>query len=217
MATAAIQLPFATRPPARAVLVLQAKSTPDPLPAGEIGRFRYDAGLTHAQLTVLRQLVGFFDDDRLARVYSCIRQRRTAGREDVSLRTLDWLVTNYSKKNFVRVASAEEPARDLHNSYRAELEFYGRPLFDPFRRGPRVHFDWEGETVDTTCGQLSLFRFLIRHAVLDYAVQHAAAIEGDMIRTLVRAKQQRADDPESKRRRVELTQSDPTRVHVVRL
>jgi len=191
MATMAIRLPFATHPPARAVLVLQSKSTPDPLTAGELGRFRYDAGLTHAQLTVLRQLVVFFDDDRLARVYDCIRPRRTAGHDAVSLRTLDWLVTNYSKKHLIRIASPDAPARDLHNSYRETLELYGRPLFDPFRRGTRVHFDWAGETLDTTIGQLAFHRFMIHSAVLDYATQNAVEIEADMLSTLTRAKQQR--------------------------
>ena len=127
---------------------------------GRSGRFRYDKGCTPQQLAVLAQLDVFFVDDRLKLVHRSIQQRRASSR-DVSLRTLDWLVTNYSKKNLVRVVSLDGVPRDLHNAYRETLDFYGRPLFDPFRRGTRVHFTWGKDTLDTTCGQLNFFRFMI--------------------------------------------------------
>jgi hypothetical protein len=201
-------------------MVLKPRSAQRPAtraPTGVLGRFRYDEGCTPAQIAVLTQLDHFFNDDRLLLVYRSIQQRRASLR-DVSLRTLDWLVTNYSKKRLVRVVSIDGVPRDLHNSYREVLDFYGRPLFDPFRRGTRVHFDWGDETLDTTCGQLNFFRFMIHCGVLDYALKNAVEIETDMMRTLSRAKQERIDDdPQAKRRRVELTPSNPTRIHIVRL
>lgn len=215
-----IVLPFVPLPPARATMVLQPRSAqrpPTAAPAGVLGRFRYDEGCTPAQLAVLAQLDRFFTDDRLVLVYRSIQQRRASSR-DVSLRTLDWLVTNYSKKNLVRVVSLDGGPRDLHNAYREVLDFYGRPLFDPFRRGTRVHFEWKDECLDTTCGQLNFFRFMIHCGVLEYALRNAVEIETDMMRTLSRAKQERSeDDPQAKRRRVELTPSNPTRIHIVRL
>jgi hypothetical protein len=214
-----IRLPFAQHPPARATMVLQARTAPRPpapAPAGTLGRFRYDEGCTPQQLAVLAQLDVFFTDDRL-QLHRSIQQRRASSR-DVSLRTLDWLVTNYSKKNLVRVVSLGGVPRDMHNAYRETLDFYGRPLFDPFRRGTRVHFTWGKDTLYTTCGQLNFFRFMIYCGVLDYALKHAVDIENDMMKTLARAKQERAEEePQAKRRRIELTPSNPTRIHIVRL
>ena len=62
------------------------------------------------------------------------------GTSDISLRLVDWFVTNYSKK-----------------------------LFDPFCRRERILFQIPGhEAFLTTVGKLNFFRWAIEKGILDY-------------------------------------------------
>jgi hypothetical protein len=209
---------FVVDRPRRAALQLKRPPATESVPVvvGRVGRFEYEAGFTHAHLEVLACLDRYFTDERIRRVRACVQQRRGNDADSVSLRTLDWVVTNYSKKVYLKCCSVDGALRDLHNAYREELDFYGRQLFDPFRRGPRVSFELDGVTQDTTIGQLNFFRFMIYSGVLDCALVNASAVEQDMIVTQARAKEIRANMG-AKRRRVELTPSNQSRMHVFRL
>jgi hypothetical protein len=205
---------FVATEPTRMHLRLQPKREPtQPTPPERVGRFTLNGPFTRGQRAVLERLEARFSDDQLRRVGDTIGHR-TAGRQ-VSLRTLDWLVTNYSKKVMIRCVGADGAARDLHNAYRETLDFYGRPMFDPFRRGPRLSFAMDGVVCSSTLGQLAFFSRAIEVGILDYAVDHATVIEADRMAMQAHAKELRQGD--SKRRRVELTPSNPTRIHVVRL
>ena len=47
----------------------------------------------------------------------------------ISLRILDWFVTNYSKKNNTTIGSIY-----VYNSYKSQLKAYSKKFFDPFCR-----------------------------------------------------------------------------------
>ena len=68
---------------------------------------------------------------------------------NVSIRILDWLVTN-SKSQKVVLYYRQEKRRifDVYHEYDDTLTTYGRKLFDPFRRGPRTHFMEKTRTVE---------------------------------------------------------------------
>lgn len=107
----------------------------------------------------------------------------------VSLRMIDWFVTNYSKKFHVfisRMASDTNTVIEYFNvyvNYRVQLKAYSKQQFDPFRRRDRILLQYDEGTkhVQTTVGQLNFFRWLIQHEILDYIVNNAAAIEADMV------------------------------------
>jgi hypothetical protein len=212
---------FASDRPARGVIEIRGRgpSQPADVPQpGQFGRFyKKDAAdwFPDAHVDVIGCLDNYFDDQAIRKVRQAIQQRRTDGLPSVSLRTLDWLVTNYSKKVFLTCVGADGQRRDLHNTYREALDFYGRPLLDPFRRGPRVVFTLDNIEQETTVGQLNFFRFMLYSGVLDCALANSQAIELDMIQTQAEAKEIRGAG--AKRQRVELTPSDPCRTHVVRL
>ena len=76
----------------------------------------------------------------------------------ISLRILDWFVTNYSKKY--------NTAYDLYDSdgnlkkfivyldYKSQLKAYSKKQFDPFRRRERISFyDYDNNEIITTVGQ----------------------------------------------------------------
>lgn len=101
----------------------------------------------------------------------------------VSLRLVDWFVTNYSKKhNVILTRAPPHPHINVYMNYRAQLKAYSKQQFDPFRRRDRVLFYYEPDAaVETTIGQLNFFRWMLQNDILDYVVAHAADIERDML------------------------------------
>lgn len=99
----------------------------------------------------------------------------------VSLRALDWFVTNYSKKIQLRLQSV-----NVHVSYKTMLAQYRRKHFDPFRRyqtasdDGKVSFTHGGVTYQTTVGQVNFIVWAHERGVLDYTKAHINDIEADM-------------------------------------
>ena len=100
-------------------------------------------------------------------------------RGPVSLRLLDWLVTNYAKQRNVYYAHGGKPF-SMYRHYRLQLQAYTKRLFDPFQRRARVVFSDGDKTITTTIGQLNFFKWAIEHGVLDYAERHVVDIEAHM-------------------------------------
>lgn len=112
------------------------------------------------------------------------------GESPVSLRLIDWFVTNYAKNHNVVVvrhdADGNAALLNVNLSYRAQLKAYSKQQFDPFRRRNRIAFYYKvGAFVETTVGQLNFFRWMIENDLLQYVYAHAHLIEGDMMRCLV--------------------------------
>lgn len=107
----------------------------------------------------------------------------------VSLRILDWLVTNYAKKNnivyYVPGTDGTPFAFNMFMEYKSQLKAYSKRYFDPFCRRKRLAFgDADGEEFRTTCGQLNFFRWAILNGVVQYGRDHAAEIEADMLASI---------------------------------
>jgi len=105
----------------------------------------------------------------------------------VSLRLIDWFVTNFSKKNNV-IISKKSNGNIVHFnvylSYRSQLKAYSKQLFDSFRRRDRITFYYDVEkSIETTIGQLNMFRWIIQNDILEYIQSHLEDIETDMIKT----------------------------------
>lgn len=104
----------------------------------------------------------------------------------VSIRLMDWLVTNYSKEQkvlYTWTSGNIERIFDLHYEYKMTLDRYGRPFFDPFRRGNRVFFKVENDRYETTIGQLIFWVWAESHGVISYCSEHADIIETHMTTT----------------------------------
>jgi hypothetical protein len=111
-----------------------------------------------------------------------------SGTSAVSLRLLDWFVTNYAKKHNTIIPVVRNGAVTQHFnvylSYRAQLKSYSKQQFDPFRRRERIMLKYErNRSVETTVGQLNFFRWMLQNDVLDYVADHADAVEADMMAT----------------------------------
>jgi hypothetical protein len=109
------------------------------------------------------------------------------GKSDISLRLIDWFITNYSKKHntiITRCINGNVVHLNVFLSYRSQLKSYSKTYFDPFRRRDRVRFYYETEnSIDTTIGQLNMFRWILANDVLNYISDNKAKIEEDMVAT----------------------------------
>jgi hypothetical protein len=103
------------------------------------------------------------------------------GTSPVSLRLIDWFVTNYSKKYNVSYL-LEDKQFMVHFQYKRELKAYSKRLFDPFCRRERISFQIRGQPPieETTVGQLNFFRWALEKNVIRYILEHSAEIEHDM-------------------------------------
>ena len=109
-----------------------------------------------------------------------------AEKNRVSLRLIDWFVTNYSRTH--NIVLNEGVARiDVYQNYRTQLKAYSKHQFDPFRRRDRILFHYvDSDTgnlknIETTVGQLNFFRWMIENRILEYVETHTERIEADMV------------------------------------
>jgi hypothetical protein len=116
------------------------------------------------------------------------------GESIVSLRIIDWFVTNFAKKNFTvysipaknrcsTVINGEENMErfKVFHSYKLELKAYSKVRFDPFSRRERIMIPYTNDTcLTTTIGQLNFFKWAIENQVLEYIEKNYNEIETDM-------------------------------------
>ena len=99
----------------------------------------------------------------------------------ISLRILDWMVTNYSRKYGIWIHGEL-----IHHRYKNALSTYLRKNFDPFRRYfdvreiGKVTFDHIGVRYETTVAQLNFIIWCYEHDVVRFVQQNLNEIEADM-------------------------------------
>tara|TARA_B110000914_G_C15507208_1_gene468900 strand:+ start:221 stop:718 length:498 start_codon:yes stop_codon:yes gene_type:complete len=103
----------------------------------------------------------------------------------VSLRLLDWFVTNYAKHNSITICDKINKSKKkycfVHLEYKAQLKAYSKKNFDPFCRRNRIHFYFSNDRfIETTVGQLNFFKWAIQHKIIDYLSENVKEIENDM-------------------------------------
>jgi len=119
----------------------------------------------------------------------------------ISLRLLDWFVTNYSKKNNSCYLLNNENYY-VFKGYKSQLKAYSKKYCDPFCRRDRIVFDYSdtnniklinsnnsnnsnnNNQIVTTLGQLNFFKFAISHGIIEYVKNNLILIENDMNDTL---------------------------------
>jgi len=108
----------------------------------------------------------------------------------LSLRVIDFFVTNYSKEKEIIYEVVSDKGRNekfmVYYSYKSQLKAYSKKQFDPFCRRERILFfinKYDGVKNDplrTTVGQLNFFRWAIKNNILDYIYENYDNIENEM-------------------------------------
>ena len=136
----------------------------------------------------------------------------------ISLRIIDWFVTNYSKKfnikyfikdvNNINVIDLSEESKqfNIYYSYKTQLKSYSKKKFDPFCRRDRIEFTLSnGEKIITTVGQLNFFKWAINNCIIDFILIHYKEIEEDMNLSLKDLHKKKEKD--NRKKRQELSKS----------
>jgi len=101
----------------------------------------------------------------------------------ISLRLIDWFVTNYCKKHKIVLSNDKNKFFNIYSNYRSQLKAFKKTQFDPFRRRDRIDFYYEKDVfIETTIGQLNFFRWFIENSILTYIHDNYKDIESDMIK-----------------------------------
>lgn len=131
---------------------------------------------------LLNNLMSFYNDKENIKKMSDIIN----GETNISLRILDWFVTNYAKKNFtvydINNSYGETIRFKVYNDYKLRLKAYSKKRFDPFCRWERITIPCVNETsfIETTIGQLNFFKWSIENKIIDFINDNFETIESDM-------------------------------------
>lgn len=133
---------------------------------------------------LMKCLMDFYSDKtRLNEMMNIIN-----GESNISLRIVDWFVTNYAKKYYtiyelpVSRNGKFVPSRfKVYNDYKLKLKAYSKKRFDPFCRWERITIPYDGNNyMETTIGQLNFFKWAIESNIIDYIKANYDNIEKDM-------------------------------------
>jgi hypothetical protein len=116
------------------------------------------------------------------------------GESKISLRIVDWFVTNFSKKYYTvyelpvrkppnpnQTDTVEYQRFKVYNDYKLKLKAYNKTRFDPFCRWERINIPYdENQYMETTIGQLNFFKWALENQIIDYIEANYGMIESDM-------------------------------------
>ena len=148
--------------------------------------------ITSKQALLIIPITKFFSNrDMLNKIITILKG------ESISLRLIDWFVTNYCKKFNILYNlndfKGDQPNKSkdelqsfdnfiiIHNNYKGQLKAYSKKNFDPFCRRNRIRFYYEdNKYFITTVGQLNFFKWALENYIIDYIENHIKSIDADM-------------------------------------
>ena len=145
----------------------------------------YQSGNLHTQNDLLMKcLMDFYNDKtKLNEMMNIIN-----GESNISLRIVDWFVTNYAKKFYTiyelpveRNGKTTTTRFKVYNDYKLKLKAYSKKRFDPFCRWERITIPYNDDNcMETTIGQLNFFKWAIENNIIDFIKKNYDDIEKDM-------------------------------------
>ena len=131
------------------------------------------------------------------------------GNSNISLRIVDWFVTNYSKKYYTVISTNNGERLKIYDDYKLKLRSYSKKRFDPFCRWERITIPFDQNThVQTTIGQLNFFKWALENKIIEYIQSNLKTIELDMnSRNNSRSKENKKDLSKTRKKREELSES----------
>lgn len=106
------------------------------------------------------------------------------GTSKISIRLINYLITNYSKKNNL-IYEINNNNFNIYSNYKSQLKSYNKKYFDPFSRGNRIpfffKFDDDEDCIITTIGQLNFFKWYLNKKIHNYILQNFEKLEKELI------------------------------------
>lgn len=123
------------------------------------------------------------------------------GNSRLSLRVVDWFVTNYSKLNFTCYTLDNGSRFKVYEEYKLNLKAYSKKQFDPFCRWERITIPYGDQAIQTTIGQLNFFKWAFENEIIKYIENHHVEIEEDMNKRSSTSRRQKVSVNETKTRK----------------
>ena len=154
---------------------------------------------------LLTKLMQFYKvDNNLEKILTIIN-----GENKMSLRLIDWFVTNWAKKYYTVYNVKDNGALrrfKVYTDYKLKLKAYSKKRFDPFCRWDRIIIPYdEDNNIQTTIGQLNFFKWVLENKILDYLEDHLDDIERDMNRRNSTSKRKENGNKKTRKKREELS------------
>jgi hypothetical protein len=143
----------------------------------EIKKTKISPKLGVKQKLLYYKLKEFYNNDNIEKIRVILD-----GKTKLSLRIIDWFVTNYSKKNNI-ILDKDDKQFNIFLNYKSQLKAFSKKQFDPFCRRERIHFYYDtdnSKSIITTIGQLNFFKWALTYNILDYITDNLKIIDDDM-------------------------------------
>ena len=128
---------------------------------------------------LMQRLVAYYSAEDFVRLDTVLSILN--GEAHISLRIVDWFVTNYAKQKFVVYSLKNGNRFKVYADYKLRLKSYSKKRFDPFCRWDRVNIPYRaGQMIQTTIGQLNFFKWALENEIIEYIENHYDEIEKDM-------------------------------------
>lgn len=109
---------------------------------------------------LLKSLTKFYEDDNNINILKSLLNKDSG----VSLRNIEWFVTNHSRKNKTSYTTKDGRQFVVHMAYKSSLDGYSKKLFDPFCRTQRIEFS----NITTTVAQLNFIKWCIENDIIEF-------------------------------------------------
>jgi len=135
----------------------------------------------------------YFELDRILKILN--------GESNISLRILDWFVTNYAKQKYIVYELKTGDRFKVYNDYKLKLKAYSKKRFDPFCRWDKIIIPYRNnQSIQTTIGQLNFFKWVLEKDILTFIEQDYGMIEDDMNARNSTSKHKQTDNKTRKKR-----------------
>lgn len=116
--------------------------------------------------TLLESINTFYSDPENAAHLTDILEKKG----NVSLRNLEWFITNYSKQKQLSYKMSDGRNFAVHCAYKSTLDGYSKKLFDPFCRTEKFEYTVPGteKILVTTVAQLNFIKWCVKNNVISY-------------------------------------------------
>jgi len=127
---------------------------------------------------LLNNLTKYYSDNDFVQLDKILNILK--GESEISLRIIDWFVTNYSKQQYTIKMLTNGKRLKVYDDYKLKLKAYSKKRFDPFCRWDKIIIPYKTKFIQTTIGQLNFFKWVIENEIIEYIEANYENIEADM-------------------------------------
>jgi hypothetical protein len=113
---------------------------------------------------LLESIKEFYKEPTNFEILKSILEKKSA----VSLRNLEWFITDYSKKKNLTYTTKSGKEFTVHCAYKSSLDGYSKKLFDPFCRTEKIEY----QGLQTTVAQLNFLRWCIQNDIIEKCLEN---------------------------------------------